>query len=441
MKTKIFSLLSSILFIAAIAACDHHTYGPDMQARGQLSFDGLAIDIDDSKVIVESRAGVGVDVSHYLVTVIDNLGEQIIQSEYVDLPEVIDLAEGDYTVIVESHDVQPAEFDRPYYKGEKKVTIVKNKVSNLGTIDCKFSSICVSMDYSDAIWKLLGDDFMVRVRLNDEAELTYVPDLTSLPKTKAVKGYFKAVDRLNTNHTLIVNPIGTVSGESVNHLRQIFTEVQGGQQHIIKFKIKNPTEMPEQTGTVDFADNISIEHKVETNDINHNLEIEEPDYGNSGRPGQETPDVPGIDDPVPPTDSDVNMTTPDATAGKDKLQFDVPTPTTTTASGLVNITAESGLAHLYLEITSTNDDFAGVAVDMFGTGRYDMAYPTPGTEEGLDDLNLSYGAAILNKKEVPFDITRFIPLLTGFKGTHTFKLTVVSNKSSELSKSLIFVAQ
>lgn len=440
MKTKIFSLFSSILLIAALAACDHHTYGPDMQTRGQLSFDGLAIDVDDSKLIVESRAGM--DVSQYIVTVTDKLGEVIIQSEYAGLPEVIDLVEGDYTVTVESHDVQPAEFDRPYYKGEENVTIEKNKVTNLGTIECYFSSICVSMDYSDAIWKLLGDDFKVRVRLNDEAELTYVPDLTSLLKTKAVKGYFKAVDRFNTKHTLIVNPVGTVSGESVNHLRQIFTEVQGGEQHIVKFKIKNPTEMPEQTGTVDFADNITIEHSVETSDIDHNLDVEEPDLGNSGRPGQENPNQPEVpDDPVLPTDSDVNMTTPDAENGKDKLQLDVPTPTTTTASGLVNITAESGLAHLYLEITSTNDEFAGIAVGMFGTGRYDMAYPTPGTEENLEELHLSYGAAILNKKEVPFDITSFISLLSEFKGTHTFKLTVVSNKPSELSKSLIFVAE
>ena len=93
MKTKIFSLLSSILLIVGLAACDNHNYGPEIQARGQLSFDGLAIDVDDSQVVVESRA-TSVNVAEYIVTVTDNNGEVVIESEYAKLPEVVDLVVG-----------------------------------------------------------------------------------------------------------------------------------------------------------------------------------------------------------------------------------------------------------------------------------------------------------------------------------------------------------
>lgn len=442
MKTKIFSLLSSILLIAGLASCDNHNYGPEIQARGQLSFAGLKVEVDDSEVLVESRADDALNLADFIVTVTDNQGAIVFQDRFGSLPEVLDLLVGSYTVSVESHEVQPAEFNKPYYKGSLNIAIEKDKIKDVGTVECDFSSICVSIDYSDAIWPLLGDDFEVRVRLNDNAELTFKPDLTNRKNTRDLKGYFKAVSD-TYSHTLIVNPVGTIYGNSINELRRAFEGVKAGEHHIVKFKLKNPVEPPKQTGNLDPALDIEIDHEV----FDHNVEYdpissEEPNLGSEDRPGQENPNQPEVpDDPVPPTDSDVNMTTPDPTGGVDKLQFGVPTPTTTSASGVVNITAESGLAHLYLEITSTNEEFAGIAVSMFGTGRYDMAYPTPGSEANLDELNLSYGSAILNQKEVPFDITSFIPLLSGFKGTHTFKLTVVSNKPSELSKSLIFVAE
>lgn len=442
MKTKIFSLLSSILLIVGLAACDNHNYGPEIQARGQLSFDGLAIDVDDSQVVVESRA-TSVNVAEYIVTVTDNNGEVVIESEYAKLPEVVDLVVGNYTVTVESHEVKDAEFEHPYYKGTSNIKIEANKVTDVGVITCKFASICVSIDYSDAIWPLIGDDFMVRVRLNDEAELTFVPDKTDKSKTKSQRGYFKAVSDTYA-HSLIVNPVGSISGESVNNLRQIFNNVMAGEHHIVSFKIKNPVPQPEQEGSVDPADQISIDHQVSDFNIDHNLDAEEPNLGTNDRPGQEDGNNQGGEEPTPPDDNnDISMTTPEPdpkNGFEDKLEFGVPTPTTTTASGMVNIKAESGIQHLYLEIETSDSEFRDIARQMFGEGRYDMANPTPGSEANLAELNLSYGDAIRNKTEVPFDITSFIPLLSGFPGQHVFKLTVVSQKA-ELSKSLIFIAE
>lgn len=430
MKTKIFSLLSSILLIAGLAACDNHNYGPDMQARGQLSFDGLAIDVDDSKTIVESRAGV--DVSQYIVTVTDKLGDIIIQSEYAKLPEVIDLGVGEYTVTVESHDVQPAEFSRPYYKGTETVKVEANKITDVGSITCKFSSICVSVDYSEFIWPLLGDDFMVRVRLNDEAELTFVPDRTDISKTRALKGYFKAVD-MTTNHTLIVNPVGTVSGESVNHLRQIFDEVKAGEHHIVKFKIKNPTTPPVQEGSIDPVNNISIDHSVTDHDINHDLNTEEPDLGDNDRPGQENPNQ-----PENPDEKAITIT-----SASDDLNVDAVNNVVGVEQGdgheyKVNIESKAPLTHVRVKIISNslNDEMLeGVGL----AAKFDLAEPGDLKEALGTNFGFPIENEIIGQTNVLFDITPFVPLLNIYPGElHQFELTVEDNQGNKEIKTLKF---
>lgn len=115
----------------------------------------------------------------------------------------------------------------------------------------------------------------------------------------------------------------------------------------------------------------------------------------------------------------------------------------TPKNGVVNIHADSGIAHLYLEVVTDNEEFKDIALQMFGEEKFDFADPNMSdeTKSQLDPLGLSYGDAIIDQTDVPFDISTFIPMLAGFSGTTTFKLTVVSNNGSELTKSLIFKAE
>ena len=420
MKTKIFSLLSSILLIVGLAACDNHNYGPEIQARGQLSFDGLAIDVDDSQVVVESRA-TSVNVAEYIVTVTDNNGEVVIESEYAKLPEVVDLVVGNYTVTVESHEVKDAEFEHPYYKGTSNIKIEANKVTDVGVITCKFASICVSIDYSDAIWPLIGDDFMVRVRLNDEAELTFVPDKTDKSKTKSQRGYFKAVSDTYA-HSLIVNPVGSISGESVNNLRQIFNNVMAGEHHIVSFKIKNPVPQPEQEGSVDPADQISIDHQVSDFNIDHNLDAEEPNLGTNDRPGQETPGETG--DNENPNDKKISITSASKDLDVDNINNVVGVQQNDGHEYKVNIKSEAPLTHIRVKIISnslTDEMLKEVGL----AAEFDLAEP----KELKETLGTTFGFPvedqIIGQYEIPFDITPFVPLLNIYSGElHQFELTV-----------------
>ena len=178
---------------------------------------------------------------------------------------------------------------------------------------------------------------------------------------------------------------------------------------------------------IEFRQGINIDTSVETVDKDGNVSVDEENLGSDDRPGQEEPD--GPDDPTPPgppaEDSDVTIKSED-------LNLEGDNKTSEVKSAVVNIHAESGLKHLYLEVSSTNEDFSGIALSMFGIGKFDIANPpTEESANNLKVLGLDCGEAIQNKQDVIFDISKFIPMLDnapGFPGKHIFKLTAVSNK-------------
>lgn len=433
MKTKILSIFSILAVALGFTACDDHNYGPELTDEGTLSFASFDVKVESSEVEIESRADI--DISDYTVKIINDKSVTVNSFVYSDLPEIIALPVGDYTVKVESHAVQKAEFDRPYYAGSKTISIKSNAVTDAGTITCTFASIRVSIRYADSLKPLLGDDVAVRVKANDNGELTFTRDETR-------SGYFEAVDG---STTLVAIFEGTVNGVS-QWLRTELTDVQAGQHRIITFRIKGMPEPPAETGSIDLSGGISVDASIVTVDKDGNVTVEEDVLDSSDRPGQEEPEE-TPDDPTPPVDdtADVSMTS--------ELDFDNPNLTTETVSpgyGQVNIHVGSGLAHLYLEVTSNDSEFAGIALAMFGEGKFDIANPPSEESMGsLDKLGIDNGDAIRGETDVIFDITQFIPMLDGFyngangaNGIHSFKLNVVGNDANEdLTKTLTFIAE
>lgn len=46
------------------------------------------------------------------------------------------------------------------------------------------------------------------------------------------------------------------------------------------------------------------------------------------------------------------------------------------------------------------------------------------------------GNDVIDKTEVPFDISQLVPLLNAFPGTHSFTISVTDNKQLQLVKTL-----
>lgn len=120
------------------------------------------------------------------------------------------------------------------------------------------------------------------------------------------------------------------------------------------------------------------------------------------------------------------------------LSFDSPMNPDDYSDGRVFITAVNGIAHLYLNCNSTNEDFDSILADLDGS---DLAYPGE-LKETFDGFGLKNSEDVIGKTEVEFDITLFLSLLKTFPdATDKFILKVEDSQGNSKSVTLTFVVE
>ena len=427
MKTNIFNILAAGSVMLAMTSCDG-TWTPPSPAEGELALGAMNVTNDDAVKLVQndmSRASSDTELQNYKVS-ISRKGESapIYIYTYSEMPEVVTLSVGDYTVSVKSHDVQKAEWDKPYFIGSRDFSIASGKITEVEDIVCKFSSIKVTIAYSDELKSMLTEA-TVNVKANDLGELDF-----TLGETRA--GYFEA---LEGSTTMIVTFNGVLNGTAITKTVNI-TDVAAGQHRIITFGSKQIPDVPEQVGGIDPSEGITIDADMIIEDIDGNQTVVE-DIIDAKRPwGEEG----GGDDPNPPTppvgDDDA------ATFTSTTLDLDgINDPTNAKFDGnpgtaVVTITCPEGFANLKVKITTDNAQFEAAVSEMLPL-EFDLAYPGD-QEENLASLEFPVGNDVIGKTELPSDISMFVPLLGNYSGTHTFTITAVDSKGNESSKALIF---
>ena len=104
----------------------------------------------------------------------------------------------------------------------------------------------------------------------------------------------------------------------------------------------------------------------------------------------------------------------------------------------VDISAVYGIKNLFVEIKSeqlTKEMLQDVGLD----SEFDLA--NPGTmADALTELGFPVGDAVVDKTQLEFDITEFMPLLALFPGQHSFVLTVIDNEDLSTVVTLAFEA-
>lgn len=422
MKTKIFSLLFAVIACLGLAACNDDNWDPNgWDKEGSVSFATMSLDVDDATTEV-SRAGISTD--NFIVTIKDKTSGAVRRTyKYGTMPEVVSLPVGSYTVSVKSHEIKPAEFEAPYYVGSADFSIEAGKITEIGSILCKFMSIKVTIKYTKELASKLGESAHVKVVANDRGELDFVYGETR-------SGYFEAVDG---SSTLVAEFFANINGNDVYAIKS-FGDVTAGQHHIITFSIKNGTgTIPDEYGQIS-QDGITIDANIEHEDVSSNTQVSD----NSGssdhkRPGdEEWPDEPGPDDPVDDpisfiTELKLGPSTNDVVAGNKYI---------------VNIKADNGIENLKVNISSTNEGFIASAGEMLPMS-FDLAHLDDELFESLASIGLEGNDAVLGKKKVPFEITELVPLLGAFPGTHTFTIEVTdkADPANNKSMSLIFVVK
>ena len=383
MKTKIFSIIALLAAAVGLGACSED-WQPNTEKTGQVALkDNLGVMVDDAQNVL-SRAEH--DIDNFLVKIYrDNeYDTPVNQWKYSELPEIFSLPVGDYRVDVCSHEVQKAEWDNPYYFGSQTFKIENSKITEIGAVTCKFSSVRVSVKFTDDLRAALGDDVQVRVVVNDEGELYFDPEETR-------SGYYEAVEGSTTMAAFFT---GTVNGYKEN-LHKVYEDVAAGQHRIITFSLRsNPLEPDPETGFIDPANGINVDISVDNEDINGNVTPSEEPITPGHKPGEEE-FVEDVD-----------------------LKFDA-------ATSALTVKAGAGIQSLTLGFGSDNADAATAFAAINGLDLADAASASAVAAYGLPT-----GTAVAGQTALTADFTKLIEAIKEYEGNHTLTFTATDTKAN-----------
>lgn len=396
---------------------------------GQLSLASMKMEVDLKVDTVYPQSRAGVDVSNFLLTIKNSQGEQVEQYTYSEMPEIISLPVGTYTVVASSAEAATNGFDVPFYTGStEQFTIKENELTEVSALTCRLANVMISVEYDEELRKLMGEDVVTTVKIGDNS--------LDIPSSETRKAYLIAPASAGS---MDITLKGTIDGESVTEVKRV-DNVQAGQYNIIKYVLNSVDDGTNSNvgGNLNIAINIdsSMTSSDETVGVNPGEEPGIDDFPTDG--GEEPGDGDGDSD----GDGEGGITSDISITGKDLGEspfFDIDqTQTITGATTLiVGIEAPAGIQNLKVAISSDNEEFNGIGE---GFGEFDLAHSDSMNEDAqamLPILGLPIDDAVLNQTNLDFNISKFTSMLAGFKGTHTFKITVTDNQGKTESKSLV----
>lgn len=388
---------------------------------GQLSLASMKMEVDLKVDTVYPQSRAGVDVSNFLLTIKNSQGEQVEQYTYSEMPEIISLPVGTYTVVASSAETATNGFDVPFYTGStEQFTIKENELTEVSALTCRLANVMISVEYDEELRKLMGEDVVTTVKIGDNS--------LDIPSSETRKAYLIAPASAGS---MDITLKGTIDGESVTEVKRV-ENVQAGQYHIIK-NVLSPVDDGNNSmgGNLNIAINIdsSMTSSDETVGVNPGEEPGIDDFPTDG--GEEPGD--GDGDGGDESGSDQNMPTIEGTSFN-KVPFDIDNDRLTISGAAelqVTIGAPNGIANLFVEIISETLDVSEVGLPK----SFDLAYPGENSD-ALSGLGFPVGDKVIGQTEVPFDISNFTILLPTFKGNHDFKIRVVDSKGLEETKTL-----
>lgn len=388
---------------------------------GQLSLASMKMEVDLKVDTVYPQSRAGVDVSNFLLTIKNSQGEQVEQYTYSEMPEIISLPVGTYTVVASSAEAATNGFDVPFYTGStEQFTIKENELTEVSALTCRLANVMISVEYDEELRKLMGEDVVTTVKIGDNS--------LDIPSSETRKAYLIAPASAGS---MDITLKGTIDGESVTEVKRV-ENVQAGQYNIIKY-VLSPVDDGNNSvgGNLNIAINIdsSMTSSDETVGVNPGEEPGIDDFPTDG--GEEPGD--GDGDGGDESGSEQNMPTIVGTDFNGK-PFDIDNDRLTISGAAelqVTIGAPNGIANLFVEIISETLDVSEVGLPK----SFDLAYPGENSD-ALSGLGFPVGDKVIGQTEVPFDISNFTILLPTFKGNHDFKIRVVDSKGLEETKTL-----
>lgn len=419
MKHSISACAAALLLTGALAvSCHKESLGvkPLPEDRGEIALGRLKVEFRDELDVV-TRAATAVDLDAFGVKIFDGEAAEVFASTYGTLPEALPLPPGGYRVEVESHKVQPAEWERPHYSAEKQLTVAKDDSTDPGTVTCSIDNIKVTVVYSELMKAYMGEDCKATVTV-DRGSLDYGAE-------ESRAGFFAAPAPSNG---MTVEYSGTMSGAE-ERITRVFGDVRGGQHYILEFTY----EPPPAEGDARFGVNVDLTCRVV--DLNYNIDITEdiiPDDGEKVDSAR-LPAVRWLE-------GDIDTPARIVDTGRDDPEGNrIYEPEVT-----IEISAGYRIRSMVVEIDSeilTEEALTSVGLEK----SFDLADPGS-IEETLRNLGFPTGGEVVNKTLLPIPITGFIPALALVasggdvrNAEHRFRLTVVDQRGNTCSRTLTLI--
>lgn len=425
-------LLPAMMLGMAVSSCGDDKWQPNLEENGQLDLSSIQVDVAKDIPLKPAKEQTlptrsEINTGDFIVDILDAKGK-IYKSfpKASEMPEVLTLVAGDYKLKVRSHDIQPAEFDKPYYLAERDFSIKPMDVTAIGVVTCKFASIKVTIAFGDKLKSYMDENCKVTVVASAGGSLVFGRD-----ETRA--GYFKA---LEGSSTLVATFEGKINGTDATATVNL-SDVEAGTHRMIIFRL--PGGITQPGGTINPSNGITLDTSVIEEEGNGTIDPGDEILDGDDRPGQGGDD-PGTGDDPNPGQNDISFESEflDFEKPMNPDPFDIGAYGENAKPAVVVIKAPNGLSNLIVNIESTSQEFIGVLDEMKMPTTFDLANPD-GNEELFGGFKFPYGADVVGAKEVTFDISEFVGLLKIYTGTHKFTITAKDKAGKSLSKSLTFV--
>lgn len=416
MKKIFYICIILLLNILTFTACHSESMTDiGVGGKGELSLSSLKMDVNlkvDS-VYLGSRSQTSVDFSQYIVSIYNSQSQQVGKWAYREMPEIVSLEVGSYTITVTSSAEQTSGFDAPYYKGSASFDIQKDKVTEVPTITCRLANMLFTVVYDEDFDGLLGEDVVTTVTVGENS--------LNIPVSETRKAYLAAPNSENISMTVTLK--GTIDGEVIDY-SQRFENVKAGVHNVIRYKFDTVNGDIPKEGSLNVSIGIdsSLDGSDEVVGVDPGQEPDIDDFPTGGGTEQGQPAIVGTDFNGSAFDiaNDI-LSIPTNLEGKMPLT--------------VTLNAENGIAHVYVTIDS--ETLTEELLTEVGLAKsFDLAEPGE-LEEGLASLGFPVGSAVVGQTTIPFSITEFTPLL-GIYGTanHNFIIRLVDQKGLEVTQTL-----
>ncbi len=349
------------------------------------------------------------DIDNFRVTLTDNgTGAAVyVWERYADMPPVVEVAKGSYTITAESGNIKLAGFDSPHFRGEERIGVYDGQLNEVDLL-CKLQNVAVHVDFDESFASQLDGATLTVAKASagaEKSELVFTPEgkerygfFSVGPLSVTAKGFSKKTGSLLT-YTIMIDET------AANQLHRFHVSAMG-------------------VGEADL--NIAIDGSMVDKDYDVSIPEDGGDDGDGSSFGDG--DNPWDDDDTPegaPTikGNGFNIANP--------LVFT--TAQAADAQVVVNFSAPDGIANLFVEIDSPF--LTESVLDGFGIPvSFDIANLDDELKGGFVALGLIDENPIAGATKASFSVGAFMSLLD--INVHKFHIRLVDANGVEAKATL-----